>query len=67
MCSLKVCGAPDNSSVICSGICLNSQCGGEGHNGIVSLSIRALNNAKNITDHLTTADEDLQGVAKKVS
>lgn len=66
MCSLKVCGAPDNSSVICSGICIDSQCGGEGQSGTVSLSITALNTAKNITDHLTTANEDLQDVAKKV-
>ncbi|XP_056896731.1 laminin subunit beta-2 isoform X1 [Takifugu flavidus] len=58
----KVCGAPDNSSV---GICLDSQCGGKGCNGTVSLSTAALKNAKNVTDHLTKVDEDLQGVARK--
>lgn len=59
---LQVCGAPDNTS----GICMGSQCGGEGCNGTVSLSVAALNNAKNVTDHLTAADEDLQGVTRKV-
>lgn len=62
MCSLKVCGAPDNTS----GICIDSQCGGEGCNGTVSLSVAALDNAKNVTDHLTAATEDLQGVTRKV-
>lgn len=62
MCSLKVCGAPDNTS----GVCTNSQCGGEGCNGTVSLSVVALNDAQNVSDHLTAADEDLQGVTRKV-
>lgn len=47
-------------------MCLHSQCGGKGCNGIVSLSTAALKNAKNVTDHLTHVDEELQGVARKV-
>lgn len=62
MCSLQVCGAPDNSS----GGCIDSQCGGEGCNGTVSLSAAALDKAQNLTGHLTAAEEDLQGVTTKV-
>lgn len=62
MCFLKICGASDNTS----GVCTDSKCGGEGCNGTVSLSIAALNNAKNITEHLTAANEDLKGVSRKV-
>lgn len=62
MCSLKVCGAPDNTS----GVCMDSRCGGEGCNGTLSLSVAALDKAKKVTDHLAAADEDLQGVTRKV-
>lgn len=30
------------------------------------MSTTALKNAKNVTDHLTNVDEDLEGVARKV-
>lgn len=62
MCPLQVCGAPDNTS----GVCTDSQCGGEGCRGTVGSSVAALNDAKNVTDRLTAADADLQGVTAKV-
>uniref|UniRef100_H3CA06 Laminin, beta 2-like n=1 Tax=Tetraodon nigroviridis TaxID=99883 RepID=H3CA06_TETNG len=58
----KVCGAPDSTS----GVCTGSQCGGEGCNGTVSVSVAAMNNANNVRDHLTAADEDLQGVNRQL-
>lgn len=62
MCSLQVCGAPDNTS----GVCTDSQCGGKGCRGTVGLSVTALNDVQNVTDRLTAANEDLQGVTRKV-
>uniref|UniRef100_A0A8C2ZAY7 Laminin, beta 2-like n=1 Tax=Cyclopterus lumpus TaxID=8103 RepID=A0A8C2ZAY7_CYCLU len=43
----------------------NSVCGGEGCNGTVSASVTALNLARNATDSLNAANEELQGVARK--
>lgn len=57
---VKVCGAPNNIS------CTDGQCGGEGCNGTVSLSVVALDDAKNVTERLIAADEDLQGVTRTV-
>lgn len=76
--SLQVCGGNSNASV--NGSCPGSQCGGagcrddqgnrvcggEGCNGTVSTSIAALNHAKNVTDSLNAANEELQDVVKKV-
>uniref|UniRef100_A0A8D3D257 Laminin, beta 2-like n=1 Tax=Scophthalmus maximus TaxID=52904 RepID=A0A8D3D257_SCOMX len=44
----------------------NHVCGGDGCNGTVSASVAALNHARNVADGLNTANEELQGVAKKV-
>ncbi|MEQ2186018.1 hypothetical protein GOODEAATRI_024381, partial [Goodea atripinnis] len=44
----------------------NLLCGGEGCNGTVSSSLTALNEARNVTDNLKAAMEELQGVTKKV-
>uniref|UniRef100_A0A8C4HFA9 Laminin, beta 2-like n=1 Tax=Dicentrarchus labrax TaxID=13489 RepID=A0A8C4HFA9_DICLA len=41
-------------------------CGGEGCNGTVSSSLAALNHAKNVTDSLKAANEELHSVARKV-
>uniref|UniRef100_A0A667ZNG5 Laminin, beta 2-like n=1 Tax=Myripristis murdjan TaxID=586833 RepID=A0A667ZNG5_9TELE len=63
---LKVCVAngscPDSP---CGGAgCLDDEgnrvCGGEGCNGTVSASLAALNRARDVTDNLTAASEDLQ-------
>ncbi|XP_040008988.1 laminin subunit beta-1 isoform X2 [Xiphias gladius] len=76
--SHKVCGGNSNASV--NGSCPGSQCGGagcrddqgnrvcggEGCNGTVSTSIAALNHAKNVTDSLNAANEELQDVVKKL-
>uniref|UniRef100_A0A8D3C1E3 Laminin, beta 2-like n=1 Tax=Scophthalmus maximus TaxID=52904 RepID=A0A8D3C1E3_SCOMX len=76
--SHKVCGGHSNASV--NGSCPDSQCGGagcrddqgnhvcggDGCNGTVSASVAALNHARNVADGLNTANEELQGVAKKV-
>ncbi|KAM6930149.1 laminin subunit beta-1 [Lycodopsis pacificus] len=76
--SHKVCGGHSNASV--NGSCPDSQCGGagcrddrgnpacggEGCNGTVSTSVRALSLARNATDGLNAASEELQGVARKL-
>uniref|UniRef100_A0A8D2ZRP9 Laminin, beta 2-like n=1 Tax=Scophthalmus maximus TaxID=52904 RepID=A0A8D2ZRP9_SCOMX len=76
--SHKVCGGHSNASV--NGSCPDSQCGGagcrddqgnhvcggDGCNGTVSASVAALNHARNVADGLNTANEELQGVAKKL-
>uniref|UniRef100_A0A8C4HDQ3 Laminin, beta 2-like n=1 Tax=Dicentrarchus labrax TaxID=13489 RepID=A0A8C4HDQ3_DICLA len=76
-CSLQVCGGHSNASS--NGSCPNSQCGGagcrddqgsrvcggEGCNGTVSSSLAALNHAKNVTDSLKAANEELHSVARK--
>uniref|UniRef100_A0A667ZZH8 Laminin subunit beta-1 n=1 Tax=Myripristis murdjan TaxID=586833 RepID=A0A667ZZH8_9TELE len=43
----------------------NRVCGGEGCNGTVSASLAALNRARDVTDNLTAASEDLQRMARK--
>uniref|UniRef100_A0A8C4HDS2 Laminin, beta 2-like n=1 Tax=Dicentrarchus labrax TaxID=13489 RepID=A0A8C4HDS2_DICLA len=77
-CSLQVCGGHSNASS--NGSCPNSQCGGagcrddqgsrvcggEGCNGTVSSSLAALNHAKNVTDSLKAANEELHSVARKL-
>lgn len=75
---LQVCGGHSNAGV--NGSCSDSRCGGagcrdnqgnrvcggEGCNGTVSASVAALNHARNVTDSLNAANEDLQTVARKV-
>ena len=77
-CSLQVCGGHSNASA--NGSCSDSQCGGagcrdnqgnhvcggEGCNGTVSASVAALDLTRNIADRLTSANEELQSVARKV-
>lgn len=77
-CSLQVCGGHGKANI--NGSCSDSQCGGagcrdnqgnhvcggEGCNGTVSTSVAALNRARNVTDSLNAANEDLQSVARKV-
>ena len=77
-CSLQVCGGHSNATA--NGSCSDSQCGGagcrdiegnrvcggEGCNGTVSTSLAALNHASNVTDSLNAANEEMQGVARKV-
>lgn len=77
--SLQVCGGHSNASV--NGSCPHSRCGGAGCrddqgnpvcggdecNGTVSTSVRALTLARNATDRVSAANEELQGVARKVS
>uniref|UniRef100_A0A8C9YGN0 Laminin, beta 2-like n=1 Tax=Sander lucioperca TaxID=283035 RepID=A0A8C9YGN0_SANLU len=74
----KVCGGHSNASV--NGSCPDSQCGGagcrddqgnrvcggHGCNGTVSTSVAALNHARNATDGLNAAKEELQSVARKL-
>lgn len=76
--SHKVCGGHGNASV--NGSCSDSQCGsagcrdnqgnrvcgGEGCNGTVSTSVAALNLARNTTDRVNAADEELRSVARKL-
>lgn len=76
--SHKVCGGHSNAGV--NGSCSDSRCGGagcrdnqgnrvcggEGCNGTVSASVAALNHARNVTDSLNAANEDLQTVARKL-
>ncbi|XP_071783632.2 laminin subunit beta-1 isoform X1 [Centroberyx gerrardi] len=76
--SHKVCGGHSNPSA--NGSCPDSPCGGagcrdaegnrvcggEGCNGTVSASVMALKRARDITDNLTAASEDLQGMARKL-
>ncbi|XP_078110423.1 laminin subunit beta-1 [Sander vitreus] len=76
--SHKVCGGHSNASV--NGSCPDSQCGGagcrddqgnrvcggHGCNGTVSTSVAALNHARNATDGLNAAKEELQSVARKL-
>lgn len=72
--SLQVCGGDGNGSCSdrqCGGAgCRDDQgnrvCGGEGCNGTVSTSVAALNRARNATDSLNAANEELQSVARKV-
>uniref|UniRef100_A0A4W6G2C9 Laminin, beta 2-like n=1 Tax=Lates calcarifer TaxID=8187 RepID=A0A4W6G2C9_LATCA len=44
----------------------NRVCGGEGCNGTVSSSVAALNHARNVTDSLNAANEELQDVLRKL-
>lgn len=44
----------------------NRVCGGEGCNGTLSTSAAALNLARNVSDSLNAASEEMQSVAKKV-
>uniref|UniRef100_A0A667ZMI4 Laminin, beta 2-like n=1 Tax=Myripristis murdjan TaxID=586833 RepID=A0A667ZMI4_9TELE len=74
----KVCGGHSNASANgscpdspCGGAgCLDDEgnrvCGGEGCNGTVSASLAALNRARDVTDNLTAASEDLQRMARKL-
>uniref|UniRef100_A0A4W6G1H4 Laminin, beta 2-like n=1 Tax=Lates calcarifer TaxID=8187 RepID=A0A4W6G1H4_LATCA len=76
--SSSVCGGHSNASV--NGSCPDSQCGGagcrddqgnrvcggEGCNGTVSSSVAALNHARNVTDSLNAANEELQDVLRKL-
>ncbi|XP_034028045.1 laminin subunit beta-2 isoform X2 [Thalassophryne amazonica] len=76
--SHKVCGSHYNTSV--NGSCPGSQCGGagclddkgnpvcggEGCNGTVGTSVAALKHAKNVANNLTSANEELQAVARKL-
>lgn len=45
----------------------NRVCGGKGCNGTVSASLAAIGYARNVTKSLNTANEEIQGVAKKVT
>lgn len=74
-----MCGGHSNASVNgscedspCGGAgCRDNQgnhvCGGDGCNGTVSASLAALSHAKNATNALETANEELHNVAKKVT
>ncbi|XP_058498691.1 laminin subunit beta-2 [Solea solea] len=76
--SNKVCGG--HSNITGNATCPDSQCGGagcrddqgdrvcggDGCSGAVSASVDALNHAKNLTDSLNAANEELQAVAKKL-
>ncbi|XP_070766889.1 laminin subunit beta-1 [Enoplosus armatus] len=76
--SHKVCGGHSNASA--NGSCSDSRCGGagcrddqgnrvcggEGCNGTVSASVAALSHARNVSDSLDAANEDLQSVARKL-
>ncbi|KAM8864102.1 laminin subunit beta-1 isoform 3-T5 [Spinachia spinachia] len=76
--SHKVCGGHSNASV--NGSCPHSRCGGagcrddqgnhvcggDGCNGTVSTSVRAVTLARNATDRVNAANEELQGVARKL-
>ncbi|XP_045065518.1 laminin subunit beta-2-like [Coregonus clupeaformis] len=76
--SHKVCGAHSNTSS--NGTCHDSPCGGAGCRdnggqrvcggdackGTVSASLKGLKHANDVTDNLTVASEDLQGMAKKL-
>ncbi|TNN38678.1 Laminin subunit beta-2 [Liparis tanakae] len=76
--SHQVCGGHSNASANgscpdsrCGGIgCLDDQgnavCGGEGCNGTASAIAGALQLARNATDGLSAANEELQGVARKL-
>ncbi|XP_069025233.1 laminin subunit beta-1 [Embiotoca jacksoni] len=76
--SHKVCSGHSNASVNsscsdsrCGGAgCRDDQgnhvCGGEGCNGTVSASVAALNDARNVTESLKAAKEELQGVSTKL-
>uniref|UniRef100_A0A1A8RWD2 Laminin subunit beta-1 n=1 Tax=Nothobranchius rachovii TaxID=451742 RepID=A0A1A8RWD2_9TELE len=44
----------------------NHACGGEGCNGTASVALGALDKAGNVSERLTAADEELQGVMKKL-
>lgn len=75
---LQVCGGHSNATA--NGTCPDSRCGGagcrddhgegvcggEGCNGTVSSSVRALDGAKNASNSLNAATEELEAVAKKV-
>ena len=74
----QVCGGHANASS--NGTCHDSPCGGagcrdndgrrvcggDGCDGTVSASLKGLKHANDVTDNLTAASEDLQGMAKKV-
>ncbi|KAG7235214.1 hypothetical protein INR49_030617, partial [Caranx melampygus] len=74
----KVCGGHSDDSVNgscpdspCGGAgCRDDQgnrlCGGDGCNGTVSTSVSALNHARNVTDSLNAANEELQDVVRKL-
>lgn len=78
-CSAQVCGGHSDSSA--NGSCAasqcggagcrddqgNAKCGGEGCNGTVSTALSALSRARNVTDSLTAANEELQTAARKVA
>ncbi|XP_051915351.1 laminin subunit beta-2 [Hippocampus zosterae] len=76
--SNQVCGGHSNASVNgscedspCGGAgCRDNQgnhvCGGDGCNGTVSASLAALSHAKNATNALEAANEELHNVAKKL-
>lgn len=72
--STKVCGGhravngtcPECGGAGCRGPEGGAVCGGQGCNGTVSASKTALINARNVTDFLTAADDDLNTVAKKL-
>lgn len=74
----QVCGGHSNASA--NGSCPESKCGGagcrdekgnrvcggKGCNGTVSASLAAIGYARNVTKSLNTANEEIQGVAKKL-
>uniref|UniRef100_A0A8C6PKC3 Laminin subunit beta-1 n=1 Tax=Nothobranchius furzeri TaxID=105023 RepID=A0A8C6PKC3_NOTFU len=76
--ALAVCGGHSNSSS--NGSCPESRCGGagcrddqgnhacggEGCNGTAGVALGALDKAGNVSERLNAADEELQGVMKKV-
>lgn len=77
-CSIQVCGGHSDDKVNgscpdspCGGAgCRDDQgnrvCGGDGCNGTVSASVSAMNHARNVTDSLNAANEELQDVVRKV-
>lgn len=74
----QVCGGNGNATA--NGTCPDNQCGGagcrddqgnrvcggEGCNGTLSTSASALSHARNVSDILASATEDMQNVAKQV-
>lgn len=73
--SKQVCGGPNETSQ--NGSCSNNTCGchddqgnlvcgGKGCDGTKSFSLTVLNNARNVTDRMKAAMEELQDVAKRL-
>ncbi|XP_068184392.1 laminin subunit beta-1 [Antennarius striatus] len=73
--SRKICGSHSNTSVngscgcggaSCNDNLENSACGGEGCSGTVSTSVAVLNDARNISESLNVASDEVQSMVRKL-